>query len=95
MRQLFVAALAAVFAGCASSPENPPFSAREVVELGRWPVQQDERQLGWVVLLEIQGGGHTFAHPFHRYPRIIGATNADLDAAAEIWRFFTDKRRRP
>ena len=48
-----------------------------------------------VVLLKIEGGGHTFAHPFHRFPRFIGVTNADLDAAAEIWRFFTDKRRRP
>ena len=45
-----------------------------------------------VVLLKVEGGGHTFPHPFHRFPRIIGATNADLDAAAEIWRFFTDKR---
>ena len=47
-----------------------------------------------VVLLRIEGGGHTFPHPFHRFPRLIGATNADLDGAAEIWRFFTDKRRR-
>jgi polyhydroxybutyrate depolymerase len=46
-----------------------------------------------VVLLSVEGGGHTFPHPFHRYPRFIGRTNADLDAAAEIWRFFTDKRR--
>ena len=46
-----------------------------------------------VVLLKVEGGGHTFPHPFHRFPRFIGATNADLDAAAEIWRFFTDKRR--
>ncbi|TMA36509.1 MAG: polyhydroxybutyrate depolymerase [Deltaproteobacteria bacterium] len=45
-----------------------------------------------VVLLSVEGGGHTFPHPFHRFPRFIGATNADLDAAAEIWRFFTDKR---
>jgi polyhydroxybutyrate depolymerase len=45
-----------------------------------------------VVLLKVEGGGHTFPHPFHRFPRFIGATNADLDAAAEIWRFFTDKR---
>ena len=45
-----------------------------------------------VVLLKVEGGGHTFPHPFHRFPRFIGPTNADLDAAAEIWRFFTDKR---
>jgi poly(3-hydroxybutyrate) depolymerase len=44
------------------------------------------------LLLKVEGGGHTFPHPFHRFPRFIGPTNADLDAAAEIWRFFTDKR---
>jgi poly(3-hydroxybutyrate) depolymerase len=46
-----------------------------------------------VALISVEGGGHTFPHPFHRSPRLIGATNADLDAAAEIWRFFSDKRR--
>ncbi len=45
-----------------------------------------------VALIALAGGGHTFPHPFHRFPRFIGATNADLDGAAEIWRFFADKR---
>jgi polyhydroxybutyrate depolymerase len=46
-----------------------------------------------VALLRVDGGGHTFPHLFHRFPRYLGPTNADLNAADEIWRFFTDKRR--
>lgn len=46
-----------------------------------------------VALIRVEGGGHTFPHPFYRFPRFMGATNADIDAAAEIWRFFWDKRR--
>jgi polyhydroxybutyrate depolymerase len=45
-----------------------------------------------VALIAVEGGGHTFPHPFHRFPRLVGETNADLDGAAEIWRFFADKR---
>ncbi|MDG2308722.1 MAG: PHB depolymerase family esterase [Candidatus Binatia bacterium] len=41
-----------------------------------------------VVLLAVHGGGHTVPHPEMRYPRIIGPTNADLNAAEEIWAFF-------
>ena len=52
----------------------------------------DSVRVGDRLLLKVEGGGHTFPHPFHRFPRFIGPTNADLDAAAEIWRFFTDKR---
>jgi polyhydroxybutyrate depolymerase len=62
---------------------------RSRAELRTW----NDGQGPEVVLLKVEGGGHTFPHPFHRYPRFIGRTNADLDAAAEIWRFFTDKRR--
>jgi hypothetical protein len=56
MRQLFVPVLVVLSCGaCASKhPVNPAYSARPVAELGRWPVMQDDRQLGWVVMLEIQ-----------------------------------------
>jgi polyhydroxybutyrate depolymerase len=47
-----------------------------------------------VALLAIEGGGHTFPHLRHRFPRFLGPTNADVDAAAEIWRFFSGARRR-
>lgn len=46
-----------------------------------------------VALIVVHGGGHTFPFPRDRYPRFLGPTNADLDAAAEIWRFFSDARR--
>jgi polyhydroxybutyrate depolymerase len=41
-----------------------------------------------VALLRIEGGGHSFPNPRFRFPRFLGPTNADLDAAEEIWRFF-------
>lgn len=41
-----------------------------------------------VVLWAVQGGGHTVPHPTMRYPRIIGPTNADVNAAEAIWAFF-------
>jgi polyhydroxybutyrate depolymerase len=46
-----------------------------------------------VVLYRVDGGGHTFPNPHHPYPRIIGRTNADVDAAEEIWRFLSRQRR--
>lgn len=41
-----------------------------------------------VALLRVQGGGHNVPHPRFRYRRMLGPTNADVDAAEEIWRFF-------
>ncbi len=45
-----------------------------------------------VAHLVVHGGGHTFPHPRWRYPRCIGPTNHDLDAASEIWAFFARQR---
>jgi polyhydroxybutyrate depolymerase len=45
-----------------------------------------------VAHLVVHGGGHTFPHPRWRYPRFIGPTNHDVDAAGEIWGFFTRQR---
>ena len=41
-----------------------------------------------VSLYTVHGGGHTVPHPRFRYPRMLGPTNADIDAAGEIWSFF-------
>ena len=46
-----------------------------------------------VVLYRVEGGGHTFPNRTHPYPRFIGRTNADIDGAEEIWRFFSQQRR--
>jgi polyhydroxybutyrate depolymerase len=48
-----------------------------------------------VAHLVVHGGGHTFPSPRWRYPRFIGPTSHDLDAADEIWTFFARQRRRP
>ena len=46
-----------------------------------------------VAHLVIHDGGHTFPHPKYRYPRFLGATNADVDGAAEVWSFFARQTR--
>jgi polyhydroxybutyrate depolymerase len=46
-----------------------------------------------VAHLVVHGGGHTFPHPRGSYPRLIGRTNHDIDAASEIWSFFARQRR--
>jgi len=45
-----------------------------------------------VAHLVVHGGGHTFPHPRWRYPRFIGPTSHDIDAAGEIWAFFARQR---
>ncbi len=40
------------------------------------------------ILYKINGGGHTIPHTKSKMPKILGATNQDIDAAAEIWQFF-------
>ena len=46
-----------------------------------------------VAHLVVHGGGHTFPNPRWRYPLLLGVTNADIDAASEIWDFFARQRR--
>lgn len=46
-----------------------------------------------VALLRVQGGGHNFPHARFRTPLFLGPTNADVDAAEEIWRFFATSAR--
>jgi polyhydroxybutyrate depolymerase len=41
-----------------------------------------------VAHLVVHGGGHSFPHPRGSYPRFLGRTNHDFDAAREIWEFF-------
>lgn len=45
-----------------------------------------------ITLLTIFGGGHTIPQPRFRFPEIYGATNRDISAAAEIWRFFDNAK---
>jgi len=48
-----------------------------------------------VAHLVVHGGGHTFPNLRGRYPRGLGRTNADIDAASEIWTFLSRQRLRP
>jgi polyhydroxybutyrate depolymerase len=41
-----------------------------------------------VVLVMVNGGGHTLPHPRLRARRILGRTSRDFSAPEEIWRFF-------
>jgi len=41
-----------------------------------------------VVLVTVEGGGHTIPHPHNRMPRIMGKVSRDIDAAEVIWDFF-------
>lgn len=41
-----------------------------------------------VVLVAVEGGGHTVPHPRTRMPRLLGRTSHDLVAAEEIAAFF-------
>lgn len=48
-------AVAAALAGCSAPPaEPPPYSARPVVEIGRWQVWQGDELLGVLRQLEIR-----------------------------------------
>ncbi len=55
----------------------------------------DVEQIKWrcenqtqAILYKINGGGHTIPHTKSKMPKILGATNQDIDAATEIWQFF-------
>lgn len=54
------------------------------VEVTRW--QAPERVP--VALYTVHGGGHSAPHPQVRLPRLLGGSNRDIVAAAEMWRFF-------
>ena len=55
-----------------------------VVDVTRWRAPGKPE----VVLYSIRGGGHTVPHPRGRMPRMLGPTNADINAGREIWEFF-------
>ncbi|MCB1843098.1 MAG: hypothetical protein KDI09_09075 [Halioglobus sp.] len=41
-----------------------------------------------VALYTVHGGGHSAPHPQVRLPRLLGGSNRDIVAAAEMWGFF-------
>ncbi|WP_447754161.1 alpha/beta hydrolase family esterase [Pseudomonas nicosulfuronedens] len=43
-----------------------------------------------VELVTVFGGGHLLSQPVYRPPRLLGQVDPQLDAPAEIWRFFRE-----
>lgn len=44
-----------------------------------------------VVLYKVENGGHVVPQPFYSFPRILGDTNHNINAPAEIWTFFAQQ----
>ena len=42
-----------------------------------------------IVLLTVEGGGHTIPGPGLEFPRFLGPVNHDFSSIDEIWRFFS------
>jgi polyhydroxybutyrate depolymerase len=79
------------FAALAGSADKPRIERLADPQIG--PSPWAERRT-WsdgranIELLAIHGGGHTISQPFVRQPRILGPTIPEVDAPAEVWRFF-------
>lgn len=64
-------------------PDRDPEDGTRIIstswkEAGRVPV----------VLVTVEGGGHTVPHRRNRMPRIMGKVSRDIDAVEVIWNFF-------
>jgi polyhydroxybutyrate depolymerase len=42
-----------------------------------------------VVLLVVEGGGHTIPHPDVAFPRVLGKDSRDFSASEAMWAFFS------
>jgi polyhydroxybutyrate depolymerase len=74
--------------GCAPAPEASMLDDRDPADGTR---VRRERWAGAaeVVLLTVEGGGHTWPGGLQYLPElVIGRTTRDIDGCAEIWRFF-------
>jgi len=67
------------------SQKLPQKDARTWVERSVWRGTNNHE----VVLFTVHGGGHVLPQSSYRYPRIMGATNQDLEGPNEIWEFFS------
>lgn len=73
--------------GIAAPPDVAPLTRPGPVWTERQRWQEDGHPP--VELLSVHGGGHVLAQPDYRFPRILGKSDPELDAPAEIWRFFS------
>lgn len=75
---------------CASTPtqqkiDNINSKDQSTVELSTWQCNGQST----ASLYKINGGGHTIPHTKSIMPKILGVTNQDINAAEEIWQFFS------
>ena len=66
-------------------PDTDPDDGSRV-EVRRWDAPGRKP----VALYAVLNGGHNAPHPALAVPRLLGPTNHDISAAAEIWRFFSE-----
>jgi len=70
-------------------PDTDPADGTSAI---RWSWRSDARPD--VVLIAVDGGGHTVPHSRGSFPRLLGRTSRDFSAPREIWGFFERARRR-
>ena len=76
--------------------EAPPRLADVVHRDANDPTHVESRTwlhggIAYVQQFIVQGGGHVVPQPRFRFPRMLGATNHDLDAPAEAVKFFLSR----
>jgi len=79
----------ASLASCATEPTKQLLPDNNVDDKTR--IEQYNWQCGSsqpLQLFKVVEGGHTIPHTHNSFPRILGATNQDVDIAGEVWRFF-------
>lgn len=79
--------------GCPQVTTHPDVDIEDnvQVETRRWTAPGASE----VVLMVVQGGGHTLPLPSGRFPAdLTGRTGRDLNGAREIWAFFARQPKR-
>ena len=77
-------------AGCTTEPSKKDVPNNNTADKTR--IEQYYWQCGVgnpLQLFKVVNGGHTIPHTHNSFPRILGATNQDVDIAREVWGFFS------
>ena len=78
---------------CNNPPDRTMLDDRDLTDGTRVKKEQYKKCLAHteVVLLEVEGGGHTWpgSTEIKRIKRIVGNTSYDINASEELWKFFS------